>query len=464
MNRTTPSQRNTRDLNLGTPALIPIYLLTVIAATLFPFDLIQCQAPPWEFEFEFTEVVANILLFMPLGAAFGRKGLLPALVGALILSGGLEFAQGWLPRQRSNVDILSNSLGALLGALALRQLPIGLDSQRTRIAVRVLGVLGLAGAMLATTDRTESDFSNWEPFPFVVGNEASEDRPWSGMLLEFAVYDRTLSEAPQQGLPIPWQAGGPILWADSEDSTPAVIDGPRGRETVVITAMPRSFTKPWRFPAPIAEHLFERLTATDELSLVARIRSRGPDARGPARILSFSLDPYRRNFTLGQRGNDIVFRVRTPRTGANGVMPEIEGFDALLDGHEQQILATFDGLVARVEVDGVCRREMHMALHGAAPMLGRTLGVTLVLCTALVGLAMASIVPHRRPIFGLFLHCVGGASAGLALWLAGATAEIPDFGTRAFALVVLGIAASLPIVPFLSEPSSRSRRNGNGPN
>ena len=464
MNRSAPSKRRPHALHLGSSAWIPIYLLTVIAATLFPFQMIQCQAPPWEFEFEFWEVAANILLFMPLGAVLGRKGLLLAVVGALLLSVGLEFAQGWLPRQRSYADVLSNTLGAAFGVLILRRLRAGLDSQSTRIAVRMLAVIVLVAAMLSTMRRVESDFSNWERFPFVVGNEASGDRPWSGRLLEFAVYDRALLEAPPQGPPNPWRAGGPILWANTDDSTLVVIDGPRGRETVATTPPPNRFTKPWRFPDPVAEHLFERLTSTGRLTLTARIRSGGPDKRSPARILSFSLDPYQRNFTLGQRGRDIVFRVRTPRTGPNGVMPEIESFDAPLDGQEQQILATFDGTIARIEVDGQCRREIQMALAGAPLMLGRALGVTLVLCTALVGLAVASIAPpRRRAALGPFLHCAGGATAGFVLWFGGVTVEVPEFGARAVSLIVLAIAASLPIVSLLFEPAPQTRSNGNGP-
>jgi outer membrane protein assembly factor BamB len=48
------------------------------------------------------------------------------------------------------------------------------------------------------------------------------------------------------------------------------------------------------------------------------------DARqtGPARILTFSSDPYHRNFTLGQEGDRVVFRLRTPETGENGMNPE----------------------------------------------------------------------------------------------------------------------------------------------
>ena len=45
--------------------------------------------------------------------------------------------------------------------------------------------------------------------------------------------------------------------------------------------------------------------------------------RGPARILSFSRDPYHRNFTIGQERDRITLRLRTPATGLNGSKPEL---------------------------------------------------------------------------------------------------------------------------------------------
>ena len=45
--------------------------------------------------------------------------------------------------------------------------------------------------------------------------------------------------------------------------------------------------------------------------------------KGPARIVSFSKDPYVRNFTLGQEGPNLTLRLRTPKTGENGSKPEV---------------------------------------------------------------------------------------------------------------------------------------------
>src|SRR5262249_37644208 len=43
---------------------------------------------------------------------------------------------------------------------------------------------------------------------------------------------------------------------------------------------------------------------------------------GPARIATFSSSAYSRDFTLGQDRDKLIFRLRTPKSGDNGVNPE----------------------------------------------------------------------------------------------------------------------------------------------
>ena len=54
------------------------------------------------------------------------------------------------------------------------------------------------------------------------------------------------------------------------------------------------------------------------LELSLRLRSFVPDQRGPARILTISADPFRRNLTIGQDGGDLILRLRTAATDLNG--------------------------------------------------------------------------------------------------------------------------------------------------
>ncbi len=56
-----------------------------------------------------------------------------------------------------------------------------------------------------------------------------------------------------------------------------------------------------------------------ELQFVAS----GNKASGPARMISLSTDASNRNFTLGQEGSDLIFRLRTTQTDPNGVASQL---------------------------------------------------------------------------------------------------------------------------------------------
>ena len=68
--------------------------------------------------------------------------------------------------------------------------------------------------------------------------------------------------------------------------------------------------------------LLEACHASNELTIEAVITPANVTQTGPARIVSFSTDTGRRNFTLGQDGEQLVLRLRTPATGPNGVNPQ----------------------------------------------------------------------------------------------------------------------------------------------
>ncbi len=85
-----------------------------------------------------------------------------------------------------------------------------------------------------------------------------------------------------------------------------------------------------------------------------RVRPLTLDQKGPARILTLSLDPSLRNFTVAQDGQDLVVRLRTPKHSFNGtpnyvvsrVFRELEWTD---------IRVTVEPRSLRVEVNGEVR-------------------------------------------------------------------------------------------------------------
>lgn len=81
---------------------------------------------------------------------------------------------------------------------------------------------------------------------------------------------------------------------------------------------------------------------------------------GPARIFTISRDHYNRNFTVGQSGEDLVVRVRTRATGANGapdyVIPQV-----FLAGTRERIAIDVSSRKLRIRVSG------HQPLLAALP-------------------------------------------------------------------------------------------------
>ena len=111
------------------------YTLLVAYASLYPFGpwRVPFEGPlafllaPWPRYYTFFDLLLNVLAYLPLGfllslAALAWTPAHTAAVGATLagaaLSLTLELVQGFLPaRVPSNLDLLSNGLGAMLGAL-----------------------------------------------------------------------------------------------------------------------------------------------------------------------------------------------------------------------------------------------------------------------------------------------------------------------------------------------------------
>jgi VanZ family protein len=148
---------------------------------------------------------------------------------------------------------------------------------------------------------------------------------------------------------------------------------------VVALLYPFRFQCPTRSEANHAEWLSEENGV--EFALVSEIRSKVPNdkfnnelisgdglsievwastgdyqQKGPARIVSYSFDPYFRNFTLGQEGSDLIFRLRTEETDLNG-FPETTLKNVFLSPAPYHIVVTYDFHIERIYVNGRKRAE-----------------------------------------------------------------------------------------------------------
>lgn len=382
-----------RYLNRRTIPLV-IYIFYVGSLTLAPFDFsvaaFAARAPDLRFSLS-LDFVLNTFGFVPLGAilyfltqshAKGmrcRWGITTAI--AAIVSLSLEAGQLFLPtRDPSLLDVVANAVGGGLGFWAthhLRQSPwiihLRRYGQRLALYTLMLYVAGLIGLFLLIP--TSQKLEGWDPgYPLLIGNEATLDRPWLGKIFFVALYDRVLTadqiEVAFQGGPNPeaelhlrgepivlypfQERGGTHVYDRSLIGVPLDLEIaapqqatwlPDGGLELTGPTVLRSSRKP--------EKIYHRFTATDSFSVVAWIEPKDSLQVGPARILSFSLNPYLRNFTLGQEKSEIRFRVRSALAGPNGTRLELRTKGLGLGRKPTHVAVTYDRGTEQFYVNGV---------------------------------------------------------------------------------------------------------------
>lgn len=109
--------------------------------------------------------------------------------------------------------------------------------------------------------------------------------------------------------------------------------------------------------------LYQTLSRGDGLSLEVWVRPYNIVQDGPARILSYSFDPYLRNFTLAQSKDKLVVRVRTEATDPNGENPHVEVPGIFEANKICHIVFTYDFVRECVYINGK-RHECYNTLKG----------------------------------------------------------------------------------------------------
>jgi hypothetical protein len=89
-----------------------------------------------------------------------------------------------------------------------------------------------------------------------------------------------------------------------------------------------------------ATKIIEACKASNEITIVAWVRPANKDLTGPARILTLSIDPSNRNFTLGQDTTGYQVRLRTTVTGNNGYEPPVRIADAVVTNKTSKLAYT----------------------------------------------------------------------------------------------------------------------------
>jgi hypothetical protein len=374
-------------------------------------------------EFELSDSVNNIILYMPLGIALCGTSLLRALLFGFFLATGAEVWQlACIDRIPSLMDVAGNTCGAVVGYLAATVFfkATGYNLKTLKIprplAAAAIPIV-IVGTILLVHHPTVSDLSNWSPkFHVAIGNELTSDRRWAGSVSRLTIYPFAMSSSQISDLapgPSPSSTERPIV-----DLTP-----PAGSDALSARPLPREEEL----------RLGETLMSRNQFTLVVSIRPSNVEQTGPARIVTYSQDTFNRNFTLGQINKTLTFRLRTPASGPNGVDPALYTGSVLTANRTSLVAAVYDGRICRLYVDGksvagadLGARRPRLGRHilswlpGSLPVREIELGGAEMLLASLFSLGIFALggVPGRWSV-RLLTGAAAGIAVGGSIWLAG---------------------------------------------
>jgi VanZ family protein len=343
----------------------------------------------------------NILLFTPFGIILyyslissERSKIVSILlipVFGCLFSFSVELLQVFFPdRYPSASDVLADTLGATVGGLLAGFLPMKVPDQaywfwakvqRSKAFLFMALLYGILPSFLLLVQFPWFNFSNWDSrSTFQMGNEATLDAPWLGKLYLIALYNRALSPAEiAHHFQVGFSAEAPTsrtqegliaLYTFSEGAGDITHDLSTFGSPLDLTFTPASHVRWLRdahgieIPQPAiikgqgpATKLFTALSATSALSIEVWMSPLSPAQTGPARIVSFSQDPFHSNFTLGQYGADIHFQLRTPISGKRGSPVNLKTNDEFLTTNTFHIVANYEKGIEKLYMNGRAYRN-----------------------------------------------------------------------------------------------------------
>jgi VanZ like family len=421
--------------------LLIVWLLCVAAGTLAPFDLAAGAGSAGSLKLleygahgNAVHFALNILLFMPLGVLLHHRQRQSAslvrittfaVAAGLSISLVIESLQAFLPtRDSSLVDVLSNTIGALAGVMADRRFGPAIEARFSDVRsatspTRLAGTVGsllVVALLISGTLQARTRLSNWNPeYPLLIGNELTGDRPWRGRVFALEITDgatpaplvHRFSNGSSVTLP-----GEPIASFTFTGSAP-YVDASGHLPDLEWTAQPRTSVHTgvwlsgpsWLQSDRAAARLAQRLGKTNAFSLRVTCATDDVEQDGPARIVSSSVSPLSRNFTVGQERRDLVFRLRTPETGDNGYPLEVIVPGIFADRQPREILATYDGaalLVTMAHSDAVSSTRLTPGSGVALAVRNLSVRADELHVWEMIYVAMLSLIPGA--LIGLLGH------------------------------------------------------------
>ena len=374
--------------------LTSVSLLFILYVTLFPFDFVSTVNHGFDLTLiepdSLGDWFRNIILFIPFGFGVSclilkpqkraRGLLIGVLIVSLSLSSIVEILQLFLPERTSMVaDILANTIGGLLGFLCFRlgsyqipalvavlifKIPQSLNLPRLIFTFIVYSTLTF---LLSAYLQNATNLSNWDSdFPLLVGNEQTGDRPWRGQISQLHIAMRAISPSEveyvlsqnnpltviKDSLIASYQLRSRGSYSDRTGNLPDLTwrglpSNSPDSKGIFLTS------NHWLETASSAALLTQRLRDSSQFTLIATVVTTDTSQTGPARIVSLSADPSQRNFTLGQEGTNLDFRLRTPLTGINGSKPSLSIPHVFADTNPHNLIITYDGSIIKISLDNL---------------------------------------------------------------------------------------------------------------
>jgi hypothetical protein len=437
------------------PAIVILGLLIVPLTTLFPFALqVQDDIPDqirrgFHFRTNPLDVVANLLLFMPLG--FGLAGLLAntkrwqkstrlvlVLLISVLLSASVELLQVFLPTRAATVtDIVVNGTGGVLGAMCFHHWGFELLSFASLLLERgqklllrlsmkhlvaiFLSYMLVAFAMVNLIQTTT--LQNWDDsYPLIVGNWFPQNLPWEGTIGDIQIADRAVSRQEARAIlsgatQLPTEGGSLVAaypmtgngnFADQTGNLPDLVwHNRRSGESAAPTGANQGahlHSQQWLQTEGSTAPVLQRLQRGSQFTLMATIApaSIERDQTGFTTFLGFSNASGNYNFRLGQIGQFLTLWIRTTLNSDFNIPPDA-AIAVLKDTTPQRILVTYSGMVLRIYTSH-SDQELAFNISGANFRV-----VTLGLIFAPLGFLLALItlrLKGRLPVW-LALTCSG---------------------------------------------------------
>ncbi len=326
-------------------SLVPIAVAGILVTTAVPIELGADAG--WSSTARLWDLIQNLLLYVPLGIALWHLSLWRVGLLATALSLAIELTQLWgVDRFASAYDVAANAFGAIAASFLFRRVAEQRHIQGNLVSVtagRLALAVTIALGMLAvwSLPPPSSQLSGWDSsYPLLLGNERTHDRPWNGTITRLMLTSGAV--------PGPLAKVFGDLGATFSSSKSTTLKGGPAQT----------------LPKSVSDALAVAVNASGTFSVAVQMRTDDLSQQGPARIVSFSVDPLHRNFDLGQEGNRLVFRIRNPISGENGQRVRVVSLPVLQPGHDLIVVATYDGMIARIYADGELVGRTNIAAAG----------------------------------------------------------------------------------------------------